>query len=326
MTYKDYLEKIMGLSPEITKFVDPVLASSIGLGSDVISAYGAYQVSMPGFSQGSSGSARAGDRDWHSFPGGNDGFSRHFVKRLVPDAIMGGNSFADILNKGIDFKALDRTENSISIRLGALAVLIEHEGRPERSEHVKVSYVKGGRVYGLKARAVVMANGSWVTQRIVRDLPQEYKNAYSRFHRSPMLVVNVAVTNWRFLYKLGLTACRWFEGFGFSCNIRQPMTAGDYRPPLDPDKPAIMTFYVPFYYPGLSIREQGVRGRTELLSTSYAEYEKKIVKQMVMLFGDAGFDPGRDLAGIILNRWGHAYVNPQPGFTLARMVSPPHAP
>ena len=28
----------------------------------------------------------------------------------------------------------------------------------------------------------------------------------------------------------------------------------------------------------------------------------------------AGFDPRRDIAGIILNRWGHAYVNPQPGF------------
>jgi spermidine dehydrogenase len=27
-----------------------------------------------------------------------------------------------------------------------------------------------------------------------------------------------------------------------------------------------------------------------------------------------GFDPRRDIAGIILNRWGHAYVNPQSGF------------
>jgi hypothetical protein len=28
----------------------------------------------------------------------------------------------------------------------------------------------------------------------------------------------------------------------------------------------------------------------------------------------SGFDARRDIAGIILNRWGHAYVNPQPGF------------
>ena len=30
------------------------------------------------------------------------------------------------------------------------------------------------------------------------------------------------------------------------------------------------------------------------------------------MFAPGGFDPRRDIAGIILNRWGHAYVNPQP--------------
>ena len=32
------------------------------------------------------------------------------------------------------------------------------------------------------------------------------------------------------------------------------------------------------------------------------------------MFAPGGFDPRRDIAGIILNRWGHAYVNQQPGF------------
>jgi len=27
-----------------------------------------------------------------------------------------------------------------------------------------------------------------------------------------------------------------------------------------------------------------------------------------------GFDAEEDIAGIILNRWGHAYISPQPGF------------
>ncbi len=35
---------------------------------------------------------------------------------------------------------------------------------------------------------------------------------------------------------------------------------------------------------------------------------------MADMFAPGGFDPRRDIAGIILNRWGHAYVNPQPGF------------
>jgi spermidine dehydrogenase len=65
-----------------------------------------------------------------------------------------------------------------------------------------------------------------------------------------MLVVNVAVTNWRFLYKLGLTGGRWFDGFGYFCNLRQQMVIGDYHPKLNPDYPNVLTFYAPFYAPG----------------------------------------------------------------------------
>ncbi len=32
------------------------------------------------------------------------------------------------------------------------------------------------------------------------------------------------------------------------------------------------------------------------------------------MFGPSGFDARRDVAGIIRNRWGHAYGSPQPGF------------
>ena len=271
-----------------------------------------------GFPGGFSRPARIEKNDWHSFPGGNDGLARQFLKKLIPAAIHGGNTFEEIQNREINFEALDRPENSVRIRLGSLAIRVEHNKGNEKSEHVHVEYVRGGSIFSLKARSVVMANGSWVTRRIVKGLPQKYYEAYGQFYRSPMLVVNVAVTNWRFLDKLGLTGCSWFDGFGFSCNIRQPMMIGDYRPPLDSDKPALITFYVPFFYPGLPIREQGVRGRTELLATSYAEYEKRILAQMTKLFGKAGFDAGKDVAGIVLNRWGHAYVNPQPGFYFGR--------
>jgi spermidine dehydrogenase len=60
--------------------------------------------------------------------------------------------------------------------------------------------------------------------------------------------------------------------------------------------------------------DQGKVGRQKLLSTSYREFETQILKQMVTLFGASGFDPKRDVAGIVLNRWGHAYCNAGPGF------------
>ena len=70
----------------------------------------------------------------------------------------------------------------------------------------------------------------------------------------------------------------------------------------------------PFHSPGLPVLAQAVKGRAELFSTSYADYESQIRGQMTKLFSASGFDHKRDIQGIILNRWGHAYVVPTPGF------------
>ena len=51
-----------------------------------------------------------------------------------------------------------------------------------------------------------------------------------------------------------------------------------------------------------------------MLGKSFAQYERALREQMGDMFAAGGFDPRKDIAGIILNRWGHAYVNPQPGF------------
>jgi spermidine dehydrogenase len=47
---------------------------------------------------------------------------------------------------------------------------------------------------------------------------------------------------------------------------------------------------------------------------SYGEYEAEILDQMTRMFGSAGFRAEDDVAGIVLNRWGQAYISPQPGF------------
>jgi len=50
------------------------------------------------------------------------------------------------------------------------------------------------------------------------------------------------------------------------------------------------------------------------VSTSYPAYERRISDQMRKLFAASGFDAQRDVAGLILNRWGHALSVPFPGF------------
>jgi len=321
MTYKDYIEKVLRLDPAVTRYAHPVLASVVGLGCDVISAYTARQVSLPGFPE-FQGQRSLRNSHWHSFPGGNDGFSRYFIKALVPDAIEGGKSFADIHNGRVRFPSLDREENRVRIRLGSSVVRVENEHASTKGNDITLIYLRGGKFYRLRARSVVMSCGNRLSRKVITDLPSSHREAYAQFHVSPILVANVALTNWRFLYRLGFTACKWFDGFGFGCNIRKPMYAGEYRPPLHPDKPTILTFYVSFHEPGLAIEEQGERGRRKLLGTSYAEFEALIIKQMKQLFSDSGFQAEKDVAGIILNRWTYAYVNPQPGFYFGKNGKP----
>jgi len=309
ITLKSYYEEELRLPPEVTSFYDPIMASIIGLGCDAISAYWGKYFDMPGFKK-----PELYNEDLlQSFPGGNTGIARHFVKKLNPDAIE-GTSFEEVLFGRIAFDQLDREDKPVRMRLNSTAVSIEHTSQVNGNEQVQITYAKNGELNQLKAKAVVMATGGWVNRNVLKDLPSEYHGAYGKFGHSPVLVANVALTNWRFLERLGVSAAIWPEGFGFTCNIRRPMIVDGKSQPLHPNKPIVLTFYTPIFKPGLERKEQGAVGRAELLSTSFTDYERQIREQMTIMFSAGGFDPAKDIAGIILNRWGHAYVNPDLGF------------
>jgi spermidine dehydrogenase len=312
MSYQEFLERELHLDQAAARYADLFLASACGLGSDAVSAYAASQLPMPGLTD-----PLPPDLRRVSFPGGNSGFVRYFLKRLIPDAILGQDSFADIVTGRINFAALDRAGQPLRLRLRSTVVSVAHEGDPASSGSVKVWYAQDGRFHGIRAKALIMATGGWMNRYVVRDLPPAHREAYEQFVHAPFLVANVALSNWRFLYRLGITAAIWdrVEGdFGYTCNIRNPMQVGSYQPPLDPEQPAILSFYTPFHRPGLPLRAQTSQGRAELLSTSYPEFERKVYAQMMKLFAASGFDPKQDVAGLILNRWGHAYSVPFPGF------------
>jgi len=317
ISYKELLEKKMGFSSKVTEYFDPIVAISMGaVGCDVLSAYSARQLEMPGTKARYVYDSSKDDYDIgvFSYPGGNTGIFRHIIKYLIPEAIKGDNEFESILYNDINFKALDRAENSMNIRLNSTAIAVQHEGDSESSDFVNITYYQDGKVKKVRAKSVVMGIGGWVAQRIIPDLPKSLIKAYDEFYHGPILTVNVAVRNWRFLDKLGISSGRIFDGFGDFFSIRRPMITGKNTQPYDPEKPIVLTFYVPFHKPGFSIKEQGPLGRLELLNKSYAEYEQEIVEQMTAMFSTSGFDAERDIAGIILNRWGHAYISPQPGF------------
>ena len=321
MTYKEYLEREFGLGPHGARYADVFMANTFGLGSDAVSAYAASMAYMPGTVSSDTASVlQEAGRDprnrRHSFPGGNSGFARYFLKNLIPGAIGGRNAFDDIISGRINLDELDQAGRPIRLRLDSTVVGIQHDGPAENARSVSVFYTRKGRLRRVRSKAVVMATGGWVNKYIGRDMPESHLQAYSQFIHAPFLVANVALSNWRFMYEMGITAAQWERGFGFSCNIRPPMFVGEGTAALHPDKPIVLTLYVPFHTPGLDPRAQVTLGRAELFGIDYAEYERRIREQLTRMFGAAGFDHANDIRGIILNRWGHAYVVPAPGFCL----------
>ena len=314
MTLEDHIMESHGISRETVRtFLSTDEGGAFGLGADALSGYTAYAFDALG---------GLADEEPQMFPDGNSGIARLIVKTMIAESIAGERTLEDVCRNSVNFAALDRAGAAARIRLDSTAVWLKHDGEPEKSESVTVVYTRGGKTYRVKARSVVMAGGSWTTKHIVRDLPDDRKEAYSQFHRSPCMLANVAVRNWRFLYKMGISGCQWFEGLGTYLQIRKLALCGGDSPTIGPDSPVVLTIKVLYSHPGHTAEDQGHMGRAEMISTPFAEYERQIRQQLTEMFARSGFDASRDIAGIILNRWGHAYASPAPGFYFGKDGKP----
>ena len=292
----------------IRTYLSPDLGGGSGLGADALSAYSEYAADLlhPYEKEGEA---------VQMFPGGNTTIARLLAKALVPGCIAGEPTVEDVTRQNVNFATLDAGESRARMRLNATALGVSHEGDPQRAETVQVVYSQEGQLFRVRSRSAVMAGGSWTSKHIVRDLSPTHKAAYAQFFRSPCVMANVALRNWQFLAKLGVSGCRWFGGgIGSYFEVCRKALVGDVAPTISPDQPIVLTLKILFSRPGLSTEEQGHRGRAQLITTSFREYERQIREQFTEMFSAAGFDAKRDIAGIILNRWGHAYLSPQPGF------------
>ena len=307
--------RLYGISREtIRTFLSPVEGGGSGLGPDALSAYADYAADMLHPLD-----TEDGDQ---MFPRGNGDIARLMMKALIPAAISGADSVDEVCNGRVNFSALDQLGAAARVRLSSTAVWVQHDGDPAKAEFVSIIYSQGKQLYRVKARTAVMAGGCWTTKHIVRDLPAAQRDAYAQFYRSPCMMANVALRNWRFLYKMGISGCRWFDGIGNYTEVRRTALVGADSPGIGPDSPVVLNLKILFSYPGIAAAEQGSRGRGELLATPFRDYERQIRQQFMDMFGAAGFDARRDIAGIILNRWGHAYLNPQPGFFFGKDGKP----
>jgi spermidine dehydrogenase len=321
ITYYDLLDKL-GYGTQVRRYIDPYLAvGNYGVCGNAISAFAAHRLRLPGTTIKTETQPQS-----HvgvvSFPGGNTAFMRMILQAMIPGAIGGaGRDKLAAISGPIDFKQLDRAGAPVRIRLGATAVDVRHEGGRPDADHAIVTYVRDGKMRRVRAKAVVMGSGGWVNRNIVSDLPDTHRAAYADFHYAPVMIANVALRNWRFFDKLGFANARWFDGLGWQVCVRRNVDLGGAKP-FTPDDPTVLTFYIPFLDASVPAAAQGPTARAKLFATSYADFERQIREQMTIMFGSAGFDARRDIAGIIFNRWGHAYCAPQPGFYFGKDGQP----
>jgi spermidine dehydrogenase len=317
MSLEQHYIEHFGVSQEtIRGFLSPVEGGGSGLGPDALSAYSDYAADLLHPFEDGSGEAV------QMFPGGNTTIARLMLKTLIPQSIDGATSVEAVSRGSVKFDALDSAGAPARIRLSSTTISVRHDGDPANAETLSVAYVRDGKVFRAKARSAVMAGGSWTTKHIVKDLPEQQRKAYAQFYRAPCMMANVAVRNWRFLHKMGISGCRWFEGVGNYMDVCRQAVVGVNDAGISPDSSVVLAVKVLYSYPGMSTEDQGHRGRREMLSTSFRDYERRIREQFMAMFETAGFDARRDIVGIVLNRWGHAYLSPQPGFFFGKDGQP----
>jgi spermidine dehydrogenase len=187
-------------------------------------------------------------------------------------------------------------------------VRAQHDGDAGTATAVDVTYMKDGKSHRVRAGTVVMACFNAIVPYLCPELPEPQKAALHLAVRKPLAAVTVAITNWRAFAKLKVRMITSPGGFYYLSLLDLGINLGGYRSAASPDDPAtILMAYAPSF-PGMPARDQYRAGRAKMLQYTLDDYKQKVYEQLGRTLGPAGFDTARDISGITVNRWAHAYA------------------
>ena len=142
---------------------------------------------------------------------------------------------------------------------------------------------------------------------LVPELPEAQKAALHQLVKSPLVYTSVALRNWQAFGKLGIDQIYAPGSYHSNVHLNPNVNIGSYHSPATPDQPMLIRMLRVPTHPGLSEHEQNKAGRAELLATPFATFERNIRDQLSRMLQGGGFDPGRDIEAITVNRWPHGY-------------------
>jgi spermidine dehydrogenase len=316
-SYADYLTETLNVRHEAMTYLQNQTGAAllnVGAGPDSFSAWRAYNAHYPGFAGMNLPPIRVSNivrndqltPDIH-LPDGNAGIARLLVRWLIPGALP-GKTMEDSVAPHVNYALLDRPENDVRIRLSSTVVKAQHDTDPPTAQSVYVTYMKDGKSQRVRTATCVMACFNAIVPYLCPELPETQKQALHLLVRKPLVVTTVALTNWRAFAKNKVQMITSPNSFYYLSILDLGYNLGDYRGAISPDEPAtIMMAHVP-NFPGMPARDQYRAGRASLMRYTLDDYERQAYEQLGRALGPSGFDPHRDIAGVTVNRWAHAYA------------------
>ena len=319
ISYAKFLTEVAGVHEDIVKIYQTMPHGLFGVGIDAVAAQDAWGLGLPGFDglKLDPAPGKGMNRDcipneeaekyFFHFPDGNASIARLLVRKLNPDVIP-GNSSSDVVVAKANYAKLDDAGSPVRIRLNSTAVRVKHVGEAASAKEVEVTYTRGGKLYTVKAKNSILACWHVMIPYICDELPDKQKEALSSAQKVPLLYTNVLLRNWTSFQKIGTNAVYAPGMYHSGVNLDLPVSIGGYECARKPDEPIVAHMMKAACHPGLPARQQHSRGRMELYSTDFESMERKIRDQLARTLGPGGFDPARDIAAIIVNRWPHGYA------------------
>ena len=308
ISYRDYLRDYVKVDPQVLALYQRWGMSYWCVGMDEVPAidilYYGDGGDLPGLSHTLTREGGRGSEPYiFHFPDGNASIVRLLVRQLVPGALP-GKTMEDSVTARLQYSELDQEGGEVRIRLNSTVVNAVHTSDEGALD---VTYVRGGKAHTVRAGRCIMACYNSAIPYLCPELPEQQRQGLAYNIKVPLVYTKVAVPHWRWFAEEKMRFVYYTNDFYKQVELDYPVSLGEYRFGSSPDEPMVLHMcHVPMF-DDIQGPEQWRAGRRQMLGRPFADFEHHVKDQLDQAIGHAGFDAGRDIAGITVNRWAHGY-------------------